>query len=249
MKQRDRDPAVDERSLDVGTKPRTPGAVLGALIAGGLLLLTMVVLLAMTLSEITTSRTHIEDTDAQVARLLELSQPTLEETAPLARRARPLISDAQPVVRSIAENLPSVVATGRAIAPTLDRLPALVVAGQALISEAFPAVETLGDSGLVPTLAAVRSLTFSLLEGGRLAETLDDTRKLIDQAATLDLPTRAVRASQRIARVLDVQRRTLAVQKRSVAVQKRTLDTQLAALRHIRSIDNKTGGQLPTPRP
>ena len=59
------------------------------------------------------------------------------------------------------------------------------------------------------------------------------------------MPVRAARTSKRIKRVLEVQHRTLAVQERSFAVQRRTLATQLEALVHIRSIDNKTGGQVP----
>ena len=159
--------------------------------------------------------------------------------------ARPLVEDAQPVLATLANELPSIVSSGRAIAPTLDRLPALVTAGQQLISEAFPALRVLRESELGPTLTAIRGSLFELLGDGRLSAILIRARSLLDQVEALGLPARAARASKRIERVLKVQRRTLAIQERSFNVQAQTLQVQLEALGHIRSIDEKTGGQVP----
>lgn len=212
--------------------------------------MAMVVLLALTLSELRTSRTHIADQDAKVTRLLQLTRPALEEVPPLTRQAEPLLADARPLLGTLAETVPPLLASGES---TLDRLPALTVSAQALvgeaipalIGEAIPALQTLSASELGPALATVETLTLQLLENDRLAATLDQTAALLERVETLDLPARAARTAHRIRRLLRVQRRTFSVQKRTLAIQQRSLQIQTETLGHVRSIDEKTGGQAP----
>lgn len=234
--------ATFDRRNEPPSAAQTPRGVVAATLAGGVLLVAMVVLLALTLSELRTSRTHIADQDAKVTKLLELSRPALEGVPPLTRDAEPLLDDARPVVGALAQDLPAILTSGET---TLDRLPALAVSAQALVSEAFPAVRALGAIEVEPALAAVQALAGQLLEGERLAATLDEARVLMEQIETLGLTVRAARTARRIERLLTTQRRTLKTQRNSLAVQRRSLDVQTETLGHVRSIDEKTGGQAP----
>jgi chromosome segregation ATPase len=59
---------------------------------------------------------------------------------------------------------------------------------------------------------------------------------------------RADRAASAILRLEALQAELLRVQKRTLRIQLRSLATQRQQLKHVRSMDEKTGGDL-TPRP
>jgi hypothetical protein len=71
------------------------------------------------------------------------------------------------------------------------------------------------------------------LRAADLASVLPQTRRAVEEAPPL------------IRRLLDVQLETLSVQKRSLRAQLTTLAIQRQALKHIESIDRKTGGTVP----
>lgn len=226
-------------------EPRTPRRAAAALAVGGLLLTAVVVLLALSLRELTDSRRHIEAQDAKVSRLLKATRPALDAAVPLARRTLPVIESARPVVRGLAGALPMLRSSGAALDATLDRLPALAVAGQRFLGDALPTVQELGDASLAPALDELTALVAPLNDGQRLVATLDSVRELIDETENLRLPRRAARTSHRIGRLLEVQRHSLRLQRRTLRVQTHALDTLLRSLKHIRSLDAKTGGTFP----
>jgi hypothetical protein len=225
--------------------PRTPPGLIAALIVGGLMLLAMIVLLALTLGVLSDSRSHIEAQDAKVTRLLELSKPSLQEAKPLAAEAKPVLRQAEPLVRAASRALPGIKEASRDGAFVLDRLPVFMQAGQALFHEASPALDAIAQSQLGPSLAAVRTLAAQMLEGDRLAATLDSARALTDRVSALDLPGRAVRSAHRLARLLNVQVRAYRKQKNTLSILRQSLRIQQETLRHVRSLDTKTGGTLP----
>jgi hypothetical protein len=235
-----------ERSVERTRATTLPRGLVVALTGGGLLLVTMVVLLALTLGEIRTTRTHVAAADHKVTALLQLTKPALTATAPAVEKAQPLIADLQPVIRTLGDSLPTIVGTARGILPALDRLPAFVVEGQQLIGAVFPALQTLQDSELPATFAAARIL-LGQLQGPGLIDALAQAQSLVDRAVALDLPDRAVRAAKRVKQILAIQVHTLDVQRQSLAVQRRSLKIQTQTLGHVRSLDNRTGGTLPPP--
>jgi hypothetical protein len=90
-------------------------------------------------------------------------------------------------------------------------------------------------------------LVADLRQNGRLVALVDHTQRLLDQlerAGTVE----AIRDARGVMhQLLSIQRRTLSAQLQALEVQRATLTTQQQALGHIRSLDRKTGGQLPTP--
>jgi hypothetical protein len=136
----------------------------------------------------------------------------------------------------------------QAAQPTAEQVPAL-------LDQARPAVRRLGRSigpvqrALTSTAEATERLPMLVRVSQALARegfpVLDDLRAA-DLASVLPETRRAVEeAPPLIRRLLAVQLETLSVQKRSLEVQRVTLETQREALRHIESIDRKTGGTVP----
>ena len=215
----------------------------------------MIVLLALTLSELRISRGHIEAQDAKVAKLLRVTQPALEDAPPLVEDASSVLDQAAPVLRTFGRQLPSAFDVVRTLAPALDRVPAITIMAQELISEAIPAVrEVRSGSRYGETIEIVNGLTTQLADNG-LASTFAQIRSLLDEVAALDLPQYdATRAVRRLGRVVAIQEQTLAIQQQSLGTQtttlktlRRSLDIQRETLVRIRSIDDRLGGQLPIP--
>jgi hypothetical protein len=215
------------------------------LIGGGLiaaLMIAVVVLLAMTLGEMRTSREHIEAQDAKVSALLRRSQPTFQQVPDLAEQAQPLLDRAAPLLGSLLASRPR-------IDEIAGRLPLLMSSLQGLANEGTPLarelrdadipglVATLTDSGLSGTLASIQTLIDDLQSGGRLEKALDATTAVLGDVQARDLPRRAVASSRRIRELLAVQRRAYGLLQRSLDVQQRTL-------RHTRNIDERLGGEL-----
>jgi ABC-type transporter Mla subunit MlaD len=193
-----------------------------ALIGGGALLTTMVILIALTLHEISASRDHIASQDEKLSVLLESSDPVLDEVAPLARDAQPLLDAAAPLTDDLAAAASLAAGAGRTLEPTIDRLPPIAVMTQALLSDLGPAIQTLG-----PTLGAARLL--------------------LTRAEESDLLGRALRSFERLRRILRIQRQTLSLQRRLLSVQRRGVRVQRRSPDHVRSLDRKTGGEFPPP--
>jgi hypothetical protein len=220
-----------------GAPPRW--ALVGGL-AGGAMLLTMIVLLVLLLNEITTSRQHIESQDAKISTLLELGEPVADEAVPLLGEARPAIRQAQDLIEPLIH-----ARSGTELAGLLQRFPALETAIRRLAGEAIPVLEQTDPALIATSLGAARDLAVRLAEGDRLVRVIDQASATLSAIAGSDLVERAAKSAARIRKLLAVQRETRALQARSLAVQRRSLAVQRESLEHIRSIDEKTGGQLP----
>jgi hypothetical protein len=230
-----------------GGKAKSRNQLTGVVVAvAGALLVAMVVLLALTLSELRSAREHIAATDAKVSALVDVAAPAARQLSPLADEAEPLVDSATPVVRALGAALPSLRSAGAVLGPALPRLPAFLISGQQLIAEAVPVLREVADSGLAPTLEQARQLLTDV-PVARLDEVLTQVSGLLDQAATMQLPENAERAVDLLQEVLAVQHHLVTLQTRSVRIQSRSLDVQRRTLSHTRSIDNRLGGQLAPP--
>lgn len=200
---------------------------LGAIFAA-VALAAMLALLVMQLAVLKDSRQHIQAQDAKISKLVGESGPVLRQADPLLRDAAPLVRQATPLVR-----------------------------------QATTALRDLGASDLGSTLTTVRFLFSALNSNNRLVRTVDQSSALLDALARTGYLERALRAADLAPEALRVAYSTLATQRqtlrtqletrvlqaRSLRTQLRTLSIQREALRHIRSIDRKTGGQLPAAAP
>ena len=226
-------------------RQQSPGIAI-IVVAAGALLMAMVVLLALTLSELRASREHIEATDAKVSALVDVAAPAAQQFSPLADEAEPLVDSATPVVRALGDALPGLRSAGAVLGPALPRLPAFLISGQQLIAEAVPVLREVGNSGLVTTLEQARELLTDV-PVARLDEVLSQVSALLDRAATLELPENAEKATGLLQEVLAVQHHLVTLQEQSVRIQGRSLDIQRRTLSHTRSIDNRLGGELQPP--
>jgi hypothetical protein len=136
----------------------------------------------------------------------------------------------------------------QAAQPTAEQVPAL-------LGQARPVVRKLGRAAgpiqraiastadateRLPTLVRVTQAlaregfpVLNDLRAADLASVLPETRRAVEEAPPL------------IRRLLSVQLETLRVQKRALRAQRTTLAIQREALKHIESIDRKTGGTVP----
>lgn len=201
------------------------------LIAAGVVLLGMLSLLAVQLGVLKDSQSHIAATDRKVTLLMRGSEPVIDQAKPVVGDIGDLVEAAAPVVRG-----------ARPFVAALRQLDPL---------------------GIGAELAVAGRLAGRLSEGDRLVRAVDESTALIDALGRAGFVGRTLRAADVVPymagilrRTLDVQRTTLrvqrdtrAIQQRSLRVQLQTLAIQREALRHIRSIDRKTGGQVPPPSP
>jgi hypothetical protein len=160
---------------------------------------------------------------AQDAKITRL----LRGSEPVLREARPAAEDAQRLLR----------------------------ASVPVVRSALPLIR-----GARPLVTALRAL-----DTIRLDQVVNQSGALLEALARSGLLDRAVRAADLIPYIARIQELTLAVQRRSLDVQTDTRDIQVRAYRvlrrslaiqrealvHVRSIDRKTGGQVPpvTPKP
>lgn len=204
-------------------------------IVGGFLLLTMVVLLALSLEEISATRDQVTEANEKADRAVSLVRPAFDELEPAIDAAD---EDAVSIVRSTARLIRPLRHSGDDIGAFIERLPVLQSGLQGLIRSAVPLVEAVDAQRLASTAEVVLALGGRLIEGDRLVGTLDQARRLLSEVEERSLIARAVRGERTLRRVLHVQRRTLRVLIDALRVQRRSLD-------HIRSIDRKTGGEIP----
>jgi hypothetical protein len=189
-----------------------------ALVGAALLLVLMVAGIGIQIAILKDSRDHIKAQDKKTAVLLQ----KVQAAQPTAEQVPKLLDRARPVVRQLGRAAGPI---SRAISSTADateRLPTLIRVAQALAREGFPVLDD--------------------LRAADLSSVLPETRRAVEEAPPL------------IRRLLVVQLETLSVQKRSLRAQQRSVRTQLAtleiqreALKHIESIDRKTGGTVPPP--
>ena len=256
-------------SADGEKRGSSPSALIaGGAIVAGLLLLAVVVLLAMTWSELRTSRENIEEQNAKASALLEVTEPALDEVPSIVERADPVLRRAAPLFGKLLAQAP-------ALGDLADRAPLVLAAVQSLANEGIPLAQALRGADLpalvadlrstdLPSLVAelraadlpalaemiregdiprtldtARSLIEELNENGRLAGTLDVTRSLLTEVSARQLPRRAVKSTRRLHDLLRVQRDAYDVLVTSLRVQRRLLE-------RVRSIDEKFLGPVPT---
>jgi hypothetical protein len=227
-------------------------ALATAIVGGGLLLLTLTVLMALLLAELHDSGDHIASQDRKVSAVYRAARPLVEEAEPAAEQAVPLLKDARPVIRrlgplarSAQETLEPLEPAAPAVVAAIKRLGPLSSAGLRLTAVAVPVLEQLNAADIAFSLATVRELAGRLSDGDRLVQLVDETRSLIAEVTERSLPRKADRSSHRLAEILRIQRMTLAVQRRALRVQRRSKAIQAESLVHIESIDDKTGGPVP----
>ena len=197
------------------------------LIGAGVVLVAMLSLLAVQLGVLKDSQRHIVAQDRKITRLMRGAEPAIDAAKPVVGDIADLVDAAAPIVRRAR--------------------PLLAALGQ------------LDPVGIGSAVAVAGRLAGRLSEGDRLVRAVDESTALLDALGRAGFVGRTLRAAdvvpymaEILRRTLRVQRATLSVQRqtRSLRVQLRTLAIQQEALRHIRSIDRKTGGQVPpTPAP
>jgi hypothetical protein len=165
--------------------------------------------------------------DRKIGSLLANSEPVLD-------RARPVLDNAQ-------EQAPKLRAATRET--------------RRLLRSATPLVNELAGTDLPDTARRLGALAGGLTQEDRLLALVDGSNDLLARLREDRFFSRALRSIEvvpdlaRIQRAtLRVQLRTLAIQQRSLATLERSLAVQEESLRHIRSLDRKTGGELPPAR-
>ena len=191
-----------------------------ALIGVGLVLVLMLVGIAMLVVILKDSRDHIRAQDKKTAVLLQ----KVQAAQPTASEVPERLDQARPVVRSL----------GRAIGPVRHALAATAEA-----TERLPVI--------VRATAAIARVVVDRREP--LDRAIDSTNRLLAEVRQQNLVAVSAEAAREtpalVRELLRVQILTLDVQKRSLQTQLTTLEIQREALRHIESIDRKTGGSVP----
>jgi hypothetical protein len=205
------------------------------LIGGGLLLAILIVLV-MTLGEIRSTEKHVGQTDAKLERAFSLAAPAAEDAQPLLEDADTALAQALPAVRDASAFLEPLADDGADASVFLDRLPLLQQRASGFVDEAALAVQ----------------LASTFLTDALSQDVVSKASTFLDDALNQDLVSKVSDSHRILAEVLEVQRKTLRTQRRSLRVQvqtsrklSRSLDLQRGALKHTRSIDRKTGGELP----
>jgi ABC-type transporter Mla subunit MlaD len=191
-----------------------------ALFGAGLLLVLMVIGIGIQIGILQNSRDHIEAQDKKLAVVLQkvhAAQPTAEQLPALLDQARP-------VVRSLGRAIGPVRRALRSTSIATERLPTLVRAADAIARIVIAHRDPLSDA-----LASTNRLLADIREQNLVA---------VSAEAARDTPPL-------LRELLRVQVVTLETQRRSLRTQLTTLEIQREALKHIESIDRKTGGTVP----
>jgi hypothetical protein len=213
---------MPQPTIEPRVRPTLHPLAYTALAGVGLLLVLMVVGIAMLVAILKDSRDHIRAQDAKTAVLLE----KLRAATPTARQVPALLDEARPAVRSF----------GRAIKPVRRAIGATAVA-----TERLPM--------LIRAAGAIASVVVDIRDP--LTTALDSANRLLAQVLEQNLVPLSAQAAREtpplLRELLRVQRVTLRAQKRALRTQVVTLGIQRQALKHIESIDRKTGGNVPAP--
>lgn len=202
---------------------------------GGLLLLAQLVVLTLSLGEISSTRDHVAATDAKAERALALTQPLADEAAPALDRALSLARLARPALRDGAELLAPLSDRAGDLSLLIDRFPVLESGLRRLIGRIVPIAERINVDRLGSAGAAVAEFATELTEGGRLSSVIDRVDSLLASIRDRGLLDRAVRSARTLKAVLRVQRLAFRTQQRALSVQRRSL-------RRLRRIDERLGG-------
>jgi hypothetical protein len=127
------------------------------------------------------------------------------------------------------------------LAAAAEAAPPALRAARVLVGRSLPVVDALrhllpGASALVPELRALLP---------ELRAVLPRATRFLAETERRGLLRRADEAISATLHLESLQSRALRLQVRQVGVQEETLAIQREALVHIRSLDRKTGGQLP----
>jgi hypothetical protein len=211
-------------------------------------------LLVLMVSELQTSREHIQSQDAKATLQLKvLSQ--------LSDQSEPILDSGRRALAPIVENRPE-------LKRTFSELPSLSTALLRALDSTMPVIDELRDSGTLrslemigPTLdearpvleqaaspeaqeLAARSLrTLDSLRLQSLRRALDRGARLSNQAVETNLVKRLRRTTRQIGSVLEVQRATRVLQRKALGIQRRSLVVQEETLDHAKSLDRKLGGE------
>jgi hypothetical protein len=210
----------------------------------GVLLFAMVVLLTLTLIQLHDSGGHIESQDKKVAALFDAARPLAARADELGGEVAPALHDAKTLVEPLLRG-----DSGDDLAAALDRFPFLAGYVQRLAGEAVPLLDSLDPGMTAASISAIASLATALAQDDRLVRLIDGASAALIDVSDHDLVARVSRTASRVRKLLAVQRQTRALQRRALGVQLRSLDVQRRSLEHVRSIDNKTGGQAPVSVP
>lgn len=209
------------------TKWRTtdPGrrTVLVIALGLGLALLAMVILLASVLGVQRESLDHIASQDRKITALFNEIEPLVEAGSPAVRDIGTLIDEATATAEEVRPVL-------RSAEPALDATLDVLIVVRRFFEQVDPDLTN-------TTLSAVSGVTRRLLAEDRLTRMIDQITALLVQIEAENLVGRAARAERRLGRLLAIQRRAFRVSKRSLAIQAQSLE-------HVRSLDQKTGGEL-----
>jgi len=216
-----------------GTAQRGAGGSRSLVIAfgltGGAILLAVLIVLVITLGQIKSTEDHVAATDARLERVIAAAAPVADEAEPLIDAADKTLDESLPAVRDASDLFATLSDNGSDVSVVLDRLPALQLGVMSFFGDAALTVRLASDF-----LAAAQSqdLVGKAVDSHRLLENV-----LAVQLETLDIQEASLRT----------QRRSLSVQLSSNHKLRRSLGIQRSTLDHVRSLDNKTGGELPTP--
>jgi hypothetical protein len=169
------------------------------IIGGGLIGITLVVLLAALLAVLSDSRAHIRSQDAKITALYGSAEDA-------AGQAEPLLHEAAPVARQ-----------ARRALGTVNSLPPLLRAGQVLAETSLPLVRALEAVGTPDVVAGASDLLSRAADSDLVAKA----------ARAADLIPTVVSLQQRLLRVqlatLRSQRTSLRTQLESLGIQRETL--------------------------
>lgn len=228
--------------------------LLAALAIGGALLLAQLIVLVLSFSRISSTDEHVAATDAKVTAAFDAVRPIAAQASTTFEEAEPFADGLLPAARDAGRLLAALASESDERSNLLDAFPTLDAGFRGLFSRLFPVLEAVDGvqfEGALTQLGAVLptlgGLVSQLAEGDRLASTLDHAASLLGEIDKRNLVNRAVQSDRTLRRVLAVQRQTLDVQRRAVAVQLRSLRVQLRSLDHVRSLDEKTGGDTLSP--
>jgi hypothetical protein len=231
-----------------------PRPILAALGIGGALLVAQLVVLVISLSKISSTEEHVAATDAKVTAAFSAVRPIADRATAALEDSEPVADDVRTAAQDAERLLGALAGESDELADLLDALPVLDAGFRGLFARLFPVLEAVDGApvegalaqlgGILPNLGM---LAAQLAEEGRLAGTLDQAAVLLSEIDERNLVNRAVQSDRTLRAVLEVQRHTLGVQRRSLAVQLHSLRVQLRSLDHVRSLDEKTGGDVLSP--
>jgi hypothetical protein len=183
----------------------------------------------LVLGELRSTRENTAQTEAKLDRVISLSDPVAEEAIPLLDRTTTLVSETVPVARDASAFFSYLADNGIDASVFLDQLPALSRGAGSFLEDAVVAAQLATDF-------------LARAEAEDLVAKASDSHRLLQEILAVQLATlKTQRMSYR------TQRSTLQVQINAVRKLRRSLDLQRGTLAHVRSLDNKTGGEVPPP--